>query len=110
MIEKILNQMMSITTITMGTQYNSNQEGDPLDEYKEYIKTDNSNSDNEDVVYIRMNHIESSDSEAEDISANTSGVSDISTLIGSANSSMRIMDIVRDMTPHEVLLTLSEDI
>ena len=57
-----------------------------------------------------MNHTESSDSEADLAFANTSGVSDVSTLLGSADSSMRLMDILRDMTPHKVLLTLSEDI
>ena len=93
-----------------GSQYDSNQEEDPLDEYEEYVETDDSNSDDGDVVYIRMNHTESSDSEADLAFANTSGVSDISTLLGSADSSMRLMDIPRDMTPDEVLLTLSEDI
>jgi hypothetical protein len=39
-----------------------------------------------------------------------SDISNVSTLLGSADSSMRLMDIDREMTPHEVLTSLSEDI
>ena len=43
-------------------------------------------------------------------SADTSGTSDsVSTLIGSADLSMTLMDIPRDMTPYEMLVSLSNN-
>ena len=86
------------------------QEGDPLDEYKEYIKVEDYSDDDGDVVYIRAGRVGSTDPEVEDDFGNISDISEVSTLLGSANLSMRLMDINREMTPHEVLTSLSKDI
>src|SRR6202051_5284673 len=88
----------------------SEQEGDPLNDYNEYIEVEDYSDDDGDVVYIRAGRVGSIDPEVEDDFDNIGDISEVSTLLGSADSSMRLMDINREMTPHEVLTSLSEDI
>ena len=113
-----------------GSQYDSEQEGNPLDEYEEYVEVEDYNDEDEDVVYIRaMNTDDTEGDEAansfivdalirDDIAGalginddtDTSSISDsASTLVGRADSSMNLMDIPRDMTPYEMLISLSDD-
>ena len=96
--------------VPIGSQYDLEQEGDPLDEYEEYIKVEDYSDDDGDVVYIRAGQVGSTDPEVEDDFGNISNISEVLTLLGSADSSMRLMDINREMTPHEVLTSLSQDI
>jgi hypothetical protein len=96
--------------VPIGSQYDLEQEGGPLDEYKEYVKVEDYSDNDEDIVYIRAGQVESVDSEVEDNSGNISDISKVLTLLGGANSSMRHMDIDREMTPHEILTSLSKDI
>jgi hypothetical protein len=85
------------------------QERDPLDEYEEYIKVEDYSDDDGDIVYIRAGQVGSTDPEVKDDFGNISDIRKVSTLLGSADLSMRLMDINR-MTPHEVLTSLSKDI
>jgi hypothetical protein len=94
----------------IGSQYDSEQEGDPLDDYEEYIEVEDYSNDNGDVIYIRAGRVGSIDPEVEDDFDNIGNISKVLTLLGSADLSMRLMDINREMTPHEVLTSLSEDI
>jgi len=94
----------------IGSQYDSEQEGDPLNDYKEYIEVEDYSDDDGDVIYIRAGRVGSVDPEVKDDFDNISDISEVSTLLGSADSSMRLMDINREMTPHEVLTSLSKDI
>src|ERR1700692_4103851 len=88
----------------------SEQEGDPLDDYEEYIEVEDYSDNDGDVVYIRAGRVGSTDPEVEYDFDNIGDISGVSTLLGSADLSMRLMDIDREMTPHEVLTSLSEDI
>ena len=94
----------------IGSQYDSEQEGDPLNEYEEYVKVEDYSDDDRDVIYIRASRIGSIDPEVKDDFSDISDISEILTLLGSADSSMRLMGIDREMTPHEVLTSLPEDI
>jgi hypothetical protein len=42
--------------VPIGSQYDSEQEGDPLDKYKEYIEVEDYSNNDRDVVYIRAGH------------------------------------------------------
>ena len=43
--------------VPIGSQYDSEQEGDPLDDYEEYIEVEDYSDDDGDVVYIRAGQI-----------------------------------------------------
>jgi hypothetical protein len=113
-----------------GSQYNSEQEGNPLDEYKEYVEVKDYNDDDEDIIYIcAMDTADTDGDEAANSSivdtpichditgaldanndTDTSNISDsASTLVGSADSSMNLMDIPKNMTPYEMLVSLSDN-
>jgi len=50
----------------IGSQYDLEQEGDPLDDYKEYIEVEDYRDDDGDIVYIRAGRVGSIDPEVED--------------------------------------------
>ena len=95
----------------IGSQYYSDQEGHPLDDYDEYIEVEDLDAKEGEVVYIgagRMidNNIEISDTSETDITNDdhTNDISDgTSTLVDSVNTSMKFIDIPSDMYPNELL-------
>ena len=92
-----------------GSQYESDREEYPLEEYEEYVEIDGDEDEDADVVYIRSGRI-TDDGDVTDDIADTSSVSDsASTLVGSTNTSMDLAEIPPGMTPYEVLLSLPED-
>ena len=40
--------------VPIGSQYDSEQEGDPLNEYEEYVKVEYYSNEDGDIVYIRV--------------------------------------------------------
>jgi len=92
-----------------GSQYESDREEYPLEEYEEYVEIDGDEDEDADVVYIRSGRI-TDDGDVTDDIADTSSVSDsASTLVGSTNTSMDLAEIPPGMTPYEVILSLPED-
>jgi len=91
-----------------GSQYDSDQDEYPLDEYEEYIKVEGDEDEDADIVYIHTARAIADESPMEEI-ADTSSISDsISTTVESTNTSVELTDIPSDMTPNELLLTLPE--
>ncbi|KIM87083.1 hypothetical protein PILCRDRAFT_4304 [Piloderma croceum F 1598] len=92
-----------------GSQYESDQDDYPLNKYEEYIKVKEDDDDDADIVYIHAARASTDEELVEDI-ADTSSVSDgTSTTVESTNTSVELTDILSDMTPNELLLTLSEN-
>ena len=102
----------------IGSQYDSEQEGYPLDEYDEYIEVFDFDADDGDVVYIRAGRIADDDMIMDDTSQaditdedHTSETSDgASTLIDSINTSVELRNIPSDIYPNELLLALSNEV
>jgi hypothetical protein len=93
----------------IGSQYESDQEEYPLDEYEEYIEFDENDDEDTDIVYIRAGRIDSGEELSDEITDTNSASDSASTLVGSTSTSTELMDIPSDMTPNELLLTLPED-
>ena len=81
----------------------------PLDEYEEYIEVEEDEDDDADVVYIRTARAMIDEDLVEEV-ADTNSVNDsASTTVESTNTSIELTDIPSDMTPNELLLSLSEN-
>jgi hypothetical protein len=50
----------------IGSKYDSEQEGDPLNKYQEYIEVEDYSNDDGDIVYIRAGQVGSTDPEVKD--------------------------------------------
>src|SRR6202044_501778 len=102
----------------IGSQYDSDQEGYPLDDYDEYIEVEDFDAEDGEIVYIRTgrmvdDNIEIGDTSEADITDDdhTNDVSDgASTLVDSVNTSVDLIDIPSDMYPNELLHALSDKI
>jgi hypothetical protein len=91
----------------IGSQYDSDLEEYPLDEFEEYDEINEDNDEDADVVYIRAGRIYADE---ELVNENDNSVSDsASTLVEDTIATMELMDIPSDMTPYELLLTLPEE-
>ena len=87
-----------------GSQYKSDWEEYPLDEYEEYIEVEGDDNDNAGIVYICATRAITDEDLVEEVT-DTSSVSDgASTTFESTNTSIELMDIPSDMTPNELLL------
>ena len=102
----------------IGSQYDSDQEGYPLDDYDEYIEVFDFDAEDGEIVYICAgqmvdDNIEIGDTSEADITDDdhTNDVSDgASMLVDSVNTSMELIDIPSDMYPNELLHALFDKI
>ncbi|KIM85631.1 hypothetical protein PILCRDRAFT_5303 [Piloderma croceum F 1598] len=92
-----------------GSQYESDQDDYPLNEYEEYIKVEEDDDDDADIVYIRAVRASTNKELVEDVTDTSSVSNGTSTTVESTNTSIELTDIPSDMTPNEFLLTLSEN-
>jgi hypothetical protein len=90
-----------------GSQYESEDEEYPLDEYEEYIEFEEDQDEDADVVYIRAARATPDKRLVEEI-ADTDSVSDGTSTTMKSTTSAGLADIPPDMTPNELLLTLPE--
>ena len=104
----------------MGSQYESDQEGDPLDQFEEYIEMEGSSDKDADVVYIRaarvMDRQDMEDILFDDTNANSD--SETSTMVEAKTSTLieeeetSVVDIPaipNGMAPLELLMSLDKD-
>ncbi|KIM72172.1 hypothetical protein PILCRDRAFT_16386 [Piloderma croceum F 1598] len=103
------------STLNNRTNQVSNQEATPmrndypLNKYEEYIKVEDDEDEDPDIVYIHAVRASTDEELVEDV-ADTSSVSNgTPTTVESTNTSIDLTDILSDMTPNELLLTLSKN-